>query len=341
MPPKTSRAPSKENEVKHTPEKKQSQVKKRNFLQKFVDRIDLLQQSHPVTSVLFGVVKKYGDDGGNHLAALITYYGFLSLFPLLIVATASIQLIAQENEQIRSTLLNSITSYFPAIGQNLATSLQAPSKTGLAMAVGLLLALYGAKGVADALQNAIHTVWGTPRRKRAGFPLSMAKSLSIIFGGGAGLLVSAVLTGYATGSDFSFFTKVFIGTMGFLTLFSVFWGVFTFGSSARRRPIANIPGALISALGLLFLQSIGSYLIQNQLSRHSGLNAQFGVVLVLLFWIYLQAQVVLYALEYNTVRAHKLYPRAIDTDNPTEADERAYELYAARDNYQNPEDIRK
>ena len=313
--------------------KHKSHNKKQNIIQQFTIRVDTFQRKHSLPALLYGIVKKFSEDSGSYLAALITYYGFLSIFPLLIVATAIIQFIAQKNEIIREKLLASVTSYFPAIGDTLATSLQTSSKTGIAMIIGLLIALYGARGVADAVQNAIHTVWETPRYKRAGFPKSTLKSIAIIIGGGAGLMLSAVLTNYATNSDLSYPTKIVVGTFGFITLFGVFWGVFTFGSSARRRPIANVPGALISALGVLLMQSIGSYLIQNQLNRYNGLNAQFAIVLVLLFWIYLQAQIIVLSLEYSSVRAHRLYPRSIDSLNPTDADKRAYELHDTRDNY--------
>lgn len=308
-------------------------VKKQNIVQRIIASIDRFQRRHAWISLPYAITKKFSDDSGGHLAALITYYGFLSLFPLLIVATAFAQIVSQGNIELRDRITNAVTSYFPAIGDSLAASLHTPSRTGLALFLGLLVAFYGARGIADSVQNALHIVWAVPRKKRAGFPLSMIRSFGIVIFAGLGLIISSVISGYASSASLPYLARIAIGVVGFLVLFAVFWGVFTYGSSAHKRPRANVPGALIAAFGLQLLQAIGTYLVTSQLQRHSGLNAQFGIVLALFFWIYLQAQVFIFALEYNTVRAHRLYPRALDDTNPTEADHKAHALYAARDSY--------
>lgn len=313
-----------------------SQTQKPNHLQRLITHLDSFQRRHTVLALPLGIIKKFGEDGGGHLAALMTYYGFLSLFPLLIVATAFAQIVSQGNVELKARIISAVTSYFPAIGDSLAASLHTSSRTGIALFIGLLVAFYGARGIADSVQNALNIVWAVPRKKRAGFPVSLLRSFSIIIFAGLGLLLSAILSGYAANSSYSFLVRIGIGTASFIVLFAVFWGVFTYGSSAQKRRIANIPGALIVAIGLQFLQAIGGYLIASQLHRHSGLNAQFGVVLVLFFWIYLQAQVFIFGLEYNTVRAHRLYPRALDEADPTPADNHAHDLYARRDSYKSP-----
>jgi len=310
-----------------------SPTQKQNFIQRSVTKFDSFQRRHMGVALPIGIIKKFGDDGGGHLAALMTYYGFLSLFPLLIVATSFAQIVSQGNIELKTRIIDAVTSYFPAIGSSLAASLHTSSRTGMTLFIGLLVAFYGARGIADSVQNALHIVWAVPRKKRIGFPLSMLRSFGIIIFAGLGLIVSAILSGYAANTSYTFPTRIIIGTTSFIVLFAVFWGLFTYGSSARPRRIANIPGALIVAIGIQFLQAIGGYLIASQLHLHSGLNAQFGVVLVLFFWIYLQAQIFIFALEYNTVRAHRLYPRSLEEANLTDADRKAHALYANRDSY--------
>jgi len=310
-----------------------SSIRKQNYIQRSVAKFDSFQRRHTGLALPIGIMKKFGDDGGGHLAALMTYYGFLSLFPLLIVATAFAQIVSQGDVALKSRIIDAVTSYFPAIGDSLTTSLHSSSRTGMALFIGLLVAFYGARGIADSVQNALNIVWAVPRKKRIGFPLSMLRSFGIIIFAGFGLLVSAILSGYAANTSYSFLARIIIGTTSFVVLFAVFWGVFTYGSSARKRRIANIPGALIVAVGMQLLQAMGGYIITSQLQRHSGLNAQFGIILVLFFWIYLQAQVFIFALEYNTVRAHHLYPRSLDEASLTDADRKAHALYANRDSY--------
>jgi uncharacterized BrkB/YihY/UPF0761 family membrane protein len=78
------------------------------------------------------------------------------------------------------------------------------------------------------------------------------------------------------------------------------------------------------------LQEVGGYLLTHELKNLDNLYGTFALVLGLLFWIYLQAQIVLYALEIETVRLFKLWPRSLVEDNLTDADKRALTLYARR-----------
>ncbi len=310
-----------------------SPVKKRNSIERAVDRFDGFQQRHRVLAFPYAVVKKYSDDEAGYQAALIAYYGFVSLFPLLIIATAVIQIVAANDAVLREQLLRNITGYFPSLGQTLADSINTPSRSGWALIAGILIAFYGAKGVAHAVQHALHHAWAVPRYKRAGFPASTLRSFGIILFAGIGFVLAAFLTSWASGGHHLFPVRLVLWLGGFSVLTTVFWGVFTFGSSARKRPLANIPGAVFASVAFTLLQAIGAYIIARQLKGQTGLNAQFAVVLALLFWLFLQAQVLLCALEINVVRAHKLWPRSITPKPPLPADEKAYELYRRRETF--------
>src|ERR1700743_1716781 len=88
---------------------------KDNVFKRTLQRLDAFQQCHPVLSIPSAVIKKYGDDEAGYQGALFSYYGFASLFPLLIVATSVIDLITRHNQSLRDQLLGSITNYVPAI----------------------------------------------------------------------------------------------------------------------------------------------------------------------------------------------------------------------------------
>lgn len=304
-----------------------------NTIEKFIGMLDAFQQQHPWLAFPYGIIKKYGDDQGGYQAALIAYYGFVSLFPLLIVAMSVIQLIAQNNLQLRQFFLTNVTSYFPVIGGSLTQSINTPSRSGAALVIGLLITLYGTRGLASVIQQAQDHIWAVPRNKRAGFPKSLFKGFGIMLLCGIGFLLAASLTGYAVGTHHMLALRIALGTIGFIVLFAVFWGLLTFGSSESKHPHTYAPGALFAAIGLVILQAIGGYLVGHQLRSQTGLSAQFAIVLALLFWLYLQAQVLVYAIELNTVRKYKLWPRAIDSKTPLPADEAAYTLYRLRETF--------
>src|SRR6516164_9299581 len=69
---------------------------------------DRLQRRHGVLGFPYAVVKKYGDDQGGREAALITYYGFLSIFPLLLVGVAVLSRVLTDHAVLRQRLIDAI-----------------------------------------------------------------------------------------------------------------------------------------------------------------------------------------------------------------------------------------
>lgn len=308
----------------------QKKTKSGNPFERLVVAIDHFQQRHKWFAIPYAIIKKYSDDQTGQQAALMTYYGFASLFPLLIVATSAINIISQHRPELHDRLLASISGYFPAIGNDLQASVHTSGKTGLGLVIGLLITFYGTRGVANAVRNAMDHVWLVPRAKRLGFPKGLLRSFGLIVGAGAGLILAAFLSSYATAFGHSFIWRGIISLASLSILFWTFCFVFRYATSSKHRLHDNFPGAIVAAVGLQVLQTFGVYLISHQLKNLNGLTAQFAVVLALLFWLYLQAQVFLYAAEINTVRALHLWPRSITSKPLTEGDKKALELYVKR-----------
>jgi len=306
-----------------------------NFFTRLIARFDVYQQKHHVVSFPYAVIKKYGDDDAGHQAALITYYGFLSLFPLLLVATSVIDMVAQHNMELRARLLADINTYFPDVfGQQLQASVHGTNKTGIALVFGLLFTLYGARGIADAMRGALDHAWAIPRVKRTGFPKSALKSFGLLLGAGLGLIFTTTLAGYATaalGRSIGFRLVPIAINIGLLYL--IFMYIFLIGTSRRRSRKDVRLGAITATLGLMILQTVGGYFITHQLHNLRGLYGQFALVLAIMFWIYLQAQVFTYAVEINSVHTYKLWPRSITAKPVTAADLKAYRLYAEKEAY--------
>jgi len=107
--------------------------------------------------------------------------------------------------------------------------------------------------------------------------------------------------------------------------------VFLIGSSRRHSRKDTRLGAIVATVGLLLLQTAGSYLITHQLHNLQGLYGQFALVLAILFWIYLQAQVFVYAIELNVVHTYRLWPRSVTGKPLTPADEKALRIYAEKE----------
>jgi membrane protein len=303
-----------------------------------VNKFDAFQRKHPFVGFPYAVIKKYGDDEAGKQAALLAYYGFLSLFPLLLVLTTSLKLFLRNDSHLQQRILQGATTYFPSIGDSLQPS-HGVSGTGIALVIGIVLTLFGARGVADVFRGAVNHVWQVPVVKRTGFPMALLKSMSIVLVGGIGLVAAPFISGYAVsfGHNFAYTLMGLVITM--LILFAVFLFLFHLALSVSR-PFGELwVGAATAAVGLTVLQSVGGLLITSHLRNLNSLYATFALALGLLYWLYLQTQVVMYAMELDSVRVLKLSPRSVNQKDLTEQDRSAFRLYAHRNRYHDDEEI--
>ena len=136
----------------------------------------------PCWASRIAVVYKFFDDQGVYLAALITYYGFLSLFPLLLLLASVLGFVLRDDPDLQQRILDSTISQFPVIGDQLRGP-QGLQGSGVALVVGALVAIYGALGVGQALQNALNIAWAVPRNDRPNPIKARVRSLLIVVDG--------------------------------------------------------------------------------------------------------------------------------------------------------------
>jgi membrane protein len=297
-----------------------------------VRRLDRVQQRHAWLGFPVAVWKKFGDDQAGNLAALIAYYGFASLFPLLLVFVTVLDIVLHGDPTLRNQVINSTFAQFPGVGAQLKTHVGSLNATGPALVIGLILTFLGARGVAGAVQNALNNVWAIPYYRRPGFPWNLLRGIAMIIVVGLGLIITSFLAGLAAGVG-----HVITGAGGpagtavvsLLVNIAVFWLAFRLATAREVSWRQHFPAALASAVVWQILQLAGGYIVGHQLAHNTSLYGIFGIVLGLLAWLYLQAQVTLYAVEGAMVRARKLWPRSLAPPPLTAQDRQAYALYAA------------
>lgn len=295
-----------------------------NTIQRLLNKLDKFQRKHRGLGFSYAVIKKYGDDEAGYQAALLTYYGFLALFPLLLVLTTVAGMLAGDHPHLRETIINGTTQYFPTLGNQLSEHIGTLHKTGLALLVGILFTLYGARGIADAFRHGINHIWQVPKGRRSGFPVSVARSLAIVLLGGAGFVFASLLSGYAASAGHAVAFTVLSVVINFIVLFWVFLLLIKVSLPVHVTFRDIDGGAAAAAAGLVVLQGVGTYLLTHEIKNLSALYSNFAIPLGLLFWIYLQSQVLYYALEIASVRAKGLWPRSLTGNDLTDADKLVY-----------------
>ena len=256
------------------------------------------------------VVRRFGQNRGGSLAALIAYYGFLSLFPLLLVAITILGYVLGGDASLRASLETSILGRFPVIGTQLHANVDHPlSGHPLGLVLGLLGLVWGSLGVSQAAQFAMAEVWDVPDEARPGFLGRLGRSVGFL----GVLALSAVLTTALT-SVASFGARVpvvaavlgpVLGAAANVALYLVGFRVLT-PAIVSTRDLRW--GALVGGLGWEALQLAGGYLVGHQLQHAGAVYGMFGLVLGLISWIYLGAQLSVYAAEVNVVAKRHLWP---------------------------------
>jgi membrane protein len=297
------------------------------------ERLDRFQQKHPWAGFPLAVAYKYFDDFGAYLAALLTYYGFVSLFPLLLLLSTILGFVLSGDQRLEHQVLTSALDQFPVIGGDLARPKRLGGRVGLV--VGIAGSIYGGLGVAQAFQYAANTVWGVPRNSRpnpfrargrsvllltiAGLAILATTALSIAGGGGAGVLGTV-------GRSLALMASAVI---------NIAVAIFAFRfAPARPLSVRNVlPGAIAAAVIWQLLQSFGVVYVRHVVEHASATNAVFALVLGLLAFLYITAVAVLICMEINVVRVIRLHPRSLltpftDKVTLTAGDRRAYSRQA-------------
>jgi membrane protein len=274
---------------------------------------------------------------GGQLAAAITFYGFLSFFPLLALAFAVVGYVSGAYPDAQDSVTQAVQNTFPSLigtgpGRiNIQDVIDAKAGAGV---IGLLGLFYTGLGWLDALRAALRRVFGT-----SALPLNLVKKKAVdvivLVGLGLALLASLVVTSLATAA-----TRQVLGTVGLddrlaavalLKVLSVGLGVVAdtalFAILLSRLSGAHQPwrqvrsAALLGALGFELLKLGGTFLVGR--TTHNPVYATFGVVVGLLIWINLVSQLLMYVAAWGATQ-----PRS---DAPSASGEPAAEGAAALD----------
>ncbi len=302
---------------------------------RILGKLDDFIQRHKFLSLPYSVQKKYSDDQAGYQAALVTYYGFLSLFPLLIVAMSLTQLSLLHSAHLKAKIITALNKNFPIVGSQLQNSVHSNHKAGIALIISVLITIYGARGVAQAFQSVMNHIWQVPMYKRGGL-INNLKSIILVIFLGVGFIVSGVLSSYFTAPHSNIWLRIAAFIVSLLLLTLILMVVFKLSLSIRRKLREFFSGALTAAIGFQIVQAVGGFLITHELKKLSSLYGTFAVILATLFWIYLLARIILYATEIDTVLDLKLWPRSLTAYRLTPADQRALKMYAGRGRYEGP-----
>jgi YihY family inner membrane protein len=279
-------------------------------IERLLRAIDRFQQRHGVLAFPVGVVKKFGDDDAGKHAALLAYYAFLSLFPLLLVFVTLLGYALANDEALQRRVIDTVISQFPVAGRQIRDSVRTIQGSGIGLVVGIVGTLWGGLGITNSAQDAMNTVWAIPRRDRPNFWWRLARGLGVLLLLATGIFAATALAGAGalTPGNLRRLLPLAGAVLVNLLLLTAIFQLLV----ASRQPWRHLlPGAAVAAVGWSVLQALGAYIVDRQLERANLVYGVFAIVIGLLSWLYLSAQMVLYAAEINVVLARRLWPRSL------------------------------
>jgi membrane protein len=246
-------------------------------------------------------------------AASIAYYALLSLFPFFLLALAMLARVTADVND-RAAVLEFVLRYFPAQFEFITKQLDAFRGTGLSLGVaGTLALVWGALGVFGAISTAVNYAWGVEKQRS----FWTHKLFSFLMLGVAGLilLIALLLVTATQVVSASWFAIVLPRFPGLLVLrgITVRYGttllfIFVVGLVYYVVPNARVRfrdvwiGAIVT--GLLWkgaLEGFSWYV--RDMSRFTRVNGSIAVVIVFLVWVYTQAVILLYGVEFTAAYA--------------------------------------
>jgi membrane protein len=281
-------------------------------VKRIVASLDAWQRRHPWGGFPVAVLKKFGEDRGSSLAALIAFYAFFSLFPLLLAFVSILGFVLEGDPSLRDDIVDTALGRIPVIGAQLADEVHPLTGSGIALAVGIAGALWAGLGVTLALGRSFAEIWDVPRMdqpsglRRRGRGLALLAVIAVL------LVASTAATGVAAGGSVGATAErgvaVLASLAGNVLVYLAIFGLLT----PRPRGIRDLlPGVAVAAVGSLVLQSVGGWYVDRAISGASATYGTFALVIGLLSWFWLAAHLVLIAVAVNVVRHRRLWPRSL------------------------------
>ena len=283
------------------------------------------------TPVAFGyaVFKKYADDEGSRLAALLAYYTLFSVFPLAIGGYAVLRTVAENNPDYVNSLVEQVVP--PAYQQQIIDSYNTLPGSGPALVVSLLGLLFAGTGAAFAMYAMVNQVFCVPYRFRYGFGPRYIRVLLMLAVLGVGVVVVAG-TSLWTSQHLPEQWQGFVAAVIRFVVVGLSLLVAPILLSRRPiRPRESLFGAILGAVAISLLLQLAGVIVGRFLNNSSAVYGAMTTVIAFISVLFLASNVIVLSYEVSVVWAWRLWPRGVDINNLFPADERAYALLTLMD----------
>ena len=271
-------------------------------------KIHEIRQRRPFVDHLVRTVEHYGEVKGSVQAGAVTYFAFLSFFPILALAVFVVGQVARIYSGANHQLVQAINQVLPGMvgnGQGQISLANVQSFSGWAGLIGLLGVMYSGLGWLSAMREALEVTFELPAKDQPNFIIGKLRDLITLAVVGLTLIVAVAISGAVIG-----FSNKILGAVGLSTSLSpllvvlsvviglaantlLFFALFKLLTEPHAPQRSLWSGALLGAVGFEVLKQLSGYLIAS--TKQQPAFQAFGIALILVVWINYFSRVVLYA----------------------------------------------
>ncbi|UUZ58006.1 YihY/virulence factor BrkB family protein [Nocardioides sp. B-3] len=300
-----------------------------SIVQTAKQRLGALRERRPFVDHVVRTFLHYGSVNGNGLAGAVTFFGFLSFFPIMALAFFVVGRVSQVYDA-RDQLIDAINGVLPGMvsadGAGGTISLeQVQSAAAAAAGIGVVGVLYSGLGWLSGMREALMAVFEMPKREKPNFVVGKVKDLLSLATIGPVLIVSVAIAGAVTGfsdaildwvgldSELGWALGILAVVIGLLANMLLFFVMFKLLADPHTPTRSLWSGALLGALGFEVLKQLSTYLMST--TKEQPAFRAFGIALILVVWINYFSRVVMYAAAWAHTSASA---RALLTVPPAE-----------------------
>jgi len=264
---------------------------------KFVKRL----RQNRIGNVIVESAHGYQQHRSSNAAALIAYYGFLTLFPALLLATTVLGFVLDNNPALRADIVDTAIAQIPIIGREVLLETGGLSGSTLAIVLGALGALWGATRAFVALQDALDNIWEVPLDDRHNLVIRRLHGIVGLLTIAAGQIATVILTSIASYAEIGLVSQALVALSALVVNTAMIGTMFRYLTAAQATWQMVRVGAVAAGIGFTLLQLAGTTIVARLLSGAQGVYGTFASVLAVTAWISLHAAIALFAAEVNTV----------------------------------------
>ena len=244
-------------------------------------------------NILNRTIERINEERAAEAAASMAYYGFFSLFPLMLVAVVVVSTVLESKlsqEQVLNVLIQAIPFSGDLIQENIQQVLRARSQVGI---ISLISLTWSSLGAFTVLMRNINRAWpNTKARNFLKVRLMAFAMLAVMIAGLISLFVFNTVSKFLPddlniAANIAFashsFTQVMIGLLLFTSLLILYWWL----PSTKVLWREAAWGAFIGSIGISIVTSGFTWFLESGLSNYNLVYGSLGAIVALLFWIYL------------------------------------------------------